>query len=69
MAKSTRLDDCQYLLRSPHNDTLTHFADHSDRFTHDMINRALGRDRVSPRAIWDNVKSPPHVDRKGRDSL
>ena len=59
MAKPTRLDDCQYLLSSPLNDTLTHFADHSDRFTHDMLNRYLGGDRVSPREIWKNVK--PHL--------
>ena len=59
MAKPTRLDYCQYLLSSPHNYTLTHFADHSDRFTHDMINRTLGGDRVSPREIWKNVK--PHL--------
>ena len=59
MAKPTRLDYCQYLLSSPHNYTLTHFADHSDRFTHDMINRSLGGDRVSPREIWKNVK--PHL--------
>ena len=51
MAKPTRLDDCQYLLRSPLNYTLTHFADHSDRFTHDMLNRYLRGDRVSPRVI------------------
>ena len=59
MAKPTRLDDCQYLLSSPHNYTLTHFADHSDRFTHDMLNRTLGGDRVSPREIWKNVT--PHL--------
>ena len=59
MAKPTRLDYCQYLLSSPHNYTLTHFADHSDRFTHDMINRTLGGDRISPREIWKNVK--PHL--------
>ena len=41
MEKPTHLDYCQYLLSSPLNDTLTHFADHSDRFTQDMINRSL----------------------------
>ena len=59
MAKPTRRDYCQYLLSSPLNYTLTHFADHSDRFTHDMLNRYLGGDRVSPRVIWENVK--PHL--------
>ena len=39
MAKPTRLDYCQYLLNSPINYTLTHFAGHSEDFSHDMINR------------------------------
>ena len=34
MDKPTRLDYCQYLLSSPTNYTLTHFADHSERFSH-----------------------------------
>ena len=37
MAKPTRMDDCQYLLSSLVNYTLTHFADHSDQFTHDLF--------------------------------
>ena len=35
----TRLDYCQYLLSSPLNYTLTHFADHSDRFTDSYLDR------------------------------
>ena len=65
MAKPTRLDYCQYLLSSPLNYTLTHFADHSDRFTHDMLNRYLGGDRVSPHVIWKNVKSHITLTAKG----
>ena len=65
MEKPTRLDYCQYLLSSPLNYTLTHFADHSDRFTHDMLNRYLGGDRVSPRVIWENVKSHITLTAKG----
>ena len=37
----TRLDYCQYLLSSSINYTLTHFADHSQQFSHEMINRYL----------------------------
>ena len=59
MEKPTRLGYCQYLLSSPLNYTLTHFADHSDRFTHDMLNCYLCGDRVSPHVIWENVK--PHI--------
>ena len=46
MRHPTRLDYCQYLLSSPLNDTLTHFADHSEGFSHDMINRYLAGDRI-----------------------
>ena len=37
MRRPTRLDYCQYLLSSSINYTLTHFAEHSQRFSHDMI--------------------------------
>ena len=56
MAKPTRLDYCQYLLSSPINYTLTHFADHSEDFSHDMINRYLAGDCIPPRLVWENVK-------------
>ncbi|MGH9878911.1 MAG: IS701 family transposase [Nitrososphaerales archaeon] len=52
----TRLDYCQYLLVSQINYTLTNFADHSDKFSHDAINRYLGGERITPRLVWDNVE-------------
>ena len=48
MRHPTRLDYCQYLLSSPLNDTLTHFADHSEGFSHDRINRYLAGERIPP---------------------
>lgn len=57
MNKPPRLDYCQYLLSSPINYTLTHFADHSAGFSHDMINRYLAGDRIAPRLVWEHVKS------------
>lgn len=54
--KITRLDYCQFLLSSQINYTLTYFADHVDKWRHDMINRYLGGDRISPRLIWENVQ-------------
>ena len=56
MTGPTRLAYCQYLLSSPLNYTLTHFADHTDAFSHDQINRYLAGDRLRPRVVWDNVK-------------
>jgi len=51
----TRLDYCQYLLVSQINYTLTNFADHCERFSHDAINRYLRGDRIIPRLVWENV--------------
>jgi len=52
----TRLDYCQYLLSSQINYTVTNFADHSEQFSHDAINRYLAGDRISPRLVWENVR-------------
>lgn len=57
MTKPSRVDYCQYLLSTPINYTLTHFADHSETFSHDQINRYLANDRLKPRCIWEQVKS------------
>ena len=59
MPQPTRLDYCQYLLSSPINYTLTHLADHSQQFSHDMINRYLAGERIRPRLVWEHVK--PHL--------
>lgn len=51
----TRLAYCQYLLVSQINYTLTHFADHTEQFSHDAINRYLRNERITPRFVWENV--------------
>ena len=52
----TRLDYCQYLIGSQINYTLTNFADHSERFSHDAINRYLANDCIEPRLLWEQVR-------------
>ena len=52
--KMTRLDYGQLLLSSQVNDTLTYFADHSEKYTHDFLNRYLRQDRITPSSVWDN---------------
>jgi hypothetical protein len=52
----TRLDYCQYLLSSQINYTLTNFAEHAERFSHDAANRYLAGDEIRPRLVWENVK-------------
>jgi hypothetical protein len=54
--KITRLDYCQFLLSSQINYTLTYFADHVDKWSHDMLNRYLRGDRIPPRLVWENVQ-------------
>ena len=56
MSKPTRVDYCQYLLSTPLNYTLTHFADHSESFSHDQINRYLAKDRLTSRQVWEHVR-------------
>src|SRR6266536_1611237 len=56
-AKVTRLDYCQYLLSSQINYTLTHFADHSEQFSHDALTRYLAGDALPPRLVWENVQA------------
>jgi hypothetical protein len=55
-APVTRLADCQYLLVSQRNDTLTHFAAHGEQCSHDALNRSLRGERITPRLGWDNVR-------------
>ena len=45
------------LLSSSLNYTLTHFADHSQQFSHDMINRYLAGEHIPPRLVWEQVKA------------
>src|SRR5271157_166113 len=52
----TRLDYCQYLLVSQINYTLTNFAEHAEKFSHDAADRYLAGDRIRPHLVWENVK-------------
>lgn len=56
----TRLAYCQYLLVSQINYTLTNYADHTEKFSHDMATRYLGEDEVRPRLVWENIKDDVH---------
>ena len=52
----TRLDYCQFLLVAQTNYTLTYFADHTERFSHDAVKRYLEGEKISARLVWENVK-------------
>ncbi len=68
MRQPTRLAYCQYLLSRPLNDTLTHFADHSEGFSHDMINRYLAGERIPPLGVGTRQR-PHRVDAQRRCDL
>jgi len=39
------------------NYTLTNYAEHTEKFSHDMANRYLSGDEIRPRLVWENVES------------
>lgn len=51
----TRVDYCQFLLSAQINYTLTDFAKYVEEWSHDMINRFLRGECISPRVVWENV--------------
>ncbi len=61
----TRLDYCRYLLVSQINYTLTNFADYTDTFSHDAVNRYLKGEKLTPRLVRDNVKGQLEESLKG----
>jgi hypothetical protein len=50
------MDYCHYLLISLINYSLTNFGEHSEKFSHDAINRYLAGEKVTPHLVWENVK-------------
>ncbi len=46
--KVTRVDYCQYLFSSQTNYTLTNFSEHVADLSHDMINRYLRDEHLTP---------------------
>ncbi len=65
MSKVTRLDYCQFLLVSQINYTLTYFAEHSERFSHDAANRYLQGEKITARLVWENVRGEIVVSEQG----
>lgn len=53
----TRLSYCQYLLSTQTNYTLTNYAEHVEELSHDMVNRYLRDDQLTPRLVWEHSES------------
>jgi hypothetical protein len=65
MSTVTRLDYCQFLLVTQTNYTLTYFADHTERFSHDAVKRYLEGEKISARLVWENVREQVASSPKG----
>jgi hypothetical protein len=50
MGKVVRLDYCQFLFVSQIKSTLTHFAEHTERFSQDAARRYLQSEQIIPPA-------------------
>lgn len=51
----TRLDYCQFLVSSVINFSLTYFAEHAKKWSHDKINSYLKGEKIAPRLVWEKV--------------
>ena len=58
-------DYCQFLLASFHNFTQTYFAEHTDRWSHDPLNRLLREERISAGDLWRSVRNDIDFDPDG----
>lgn len=56
MKKLTHWDYCQFLLVSQTNYTQTYFADHSEQFSHDRINRLMRENKLTPLELRQLVR-------------
>jgi len=63
--KIKQIDYCQFLLVSQINYTQTYFGDHSADWSHDQINRYLRGEQITPRQVWENVRSDLVLSKNG----
>ena len=49
-------DYCHFLSASFANFTQTYFADHTEKWSHDQLNRLLSHQRIPARKLWESVK-------------
>jgi hypothetical protein len=54
--KPTRLGYCQFLLSTHTNFTLTHYAEHTQYFSHDSVIRYIKLEKLTASMIWEHVK-------------
>ena len=58
-------DYCQFLLASFTNFTQTYFADHTDEWSHDQLNRFLRNENIPSSELWESVEPDIEFDKDG----
>ena len=59
------LDYCHFLSAGLRNFTQTHFADHTQKWSHDQLNRLLNTHRISALDLWASVRNDVEFDEDG----
>lgn len=52
-----RTDYCQFLTVSQRNYSLTYYAEHAKKCSHDVINRFLENEKYTPSLLWEHIKA------------
>lgn len=52
----SRTDYCQFLTVSQKNYSLTYYAEHAKKCSHDVINRFLKNAKYTPSLLWEHIK-------------
>ncbi len=52
-----RTDYCQFLIVSQKNYSLTYYAEHAKKCSHDVINRFLRNKKYTPSLLWEHIKN------------
>ncbi|URW78273.1 transposase [Rickettsia conorii subsp. raoultii] len=52
-----RTDYCQFLTVRQKNYSLTYYAEHAKKCSHDVINRFLENEKYSPFLLWEHIKN------------
>ncbi len=56
-SKMNRVGYSQFLLATQTNYTLTYFAEHAKKVSHDAISHYLLRDKLTPSLLWEHIRS------------
>ncbi len=60
-----RTDYCQFLTISQTNYSLTYYAEHARKCSHDVINRFLDNEKYTPSLLWEHIKDDVELSENG----